>query len=196
MAITTAGGKAKNRLRAILRHTPAVLCPDNSCGDAAQSWEKVRNYWDAAEDGLGGAAEEAEGVLRGHDVILKLRRSALEMPEAPGSIGISVSGDFVQHSRRLAAARSQLCAGTPQNHTKVSSAPSDTTGTSIPKGLPWFFCMHFLGTTIGTVVSSHLKLDFRSQVGFKTLIHFSSLRTDLLPCRLRMGLADLLWVPH
>lgn len=70
-------------------------------------------------------------------------------------------------------------------------------GTAMPTGLPWRFWVRLLGTTMGTVVSGHFKLDFKSQVGFKKLIQFSSLRgTDLLPRRLRKGLADLLWVPH
>lgn len=67
----------------------------------------------------------------------------------------------------------------------------------MPRGLPWLFWLRLLGTTMGTVVSGHFKLDFKSQVGFKKTIWFSSLRgMDLLPRRLRKGLADLLRVPH
>lgn len=67
----------------------------------------------------------------------------------------------------------------------------------MPRGLPWLFWVHLLGTMMGTVVSGHFKLDFKSQVGCKKPIRFSSLRgTDLLPRRLRKGLADVLRVPH
>lgn len=91
-----------------------------------------------------------------------------------------------------AVAGSLCCAGTPWGHTKVSGA----LGNSMPRGVPWLFWVLLLGTTMGTVVSGHFKLDFKSQVGFKKPIQFSSLGgTDLLAGRLRKGPADLLWVP-
>lgn len=65
----------------------------------------------------------------------------------------------------------------------------------MPRELPWLFWVCLLGTTMGTVVSGHFKLDLKSQVGFSNLIQFSFLRrTDLLACRLRKGLGDLLQV--
>jgi len=92
----------------------------------------------------------------------------------------------------LEVARLLCCAGTPRGHAKVPGAPGDSAGAPMPGGLPWLFWVRLPGITMGTVVSGHFKLDFKSQVGFKKLIQFSSLRgTDLFPRRLRKGLADL-----
>lgn len=65
----------------------------------------------------------------------------------------------------------------------------------MPRGFPWLFWVHLLGTTMGTMVSGYFKLDFNSQVGYKEMIQFSFLRTDLLLGRLNKGLADLFWAP-
>lgn len=97
----------------------------------------------------------------------------------------------------VAVTGSLCCAGTPWGHTEVPRAPGDSARAPMPRGFPWLFWVHLLGTMMGTVVSGYSKLDFKSQVGFKETIQFSSLRgTDLLPSRLSKGLAELFWVPQ
>lgn len=126
-----------------------------------------------AQDGLGGATEGAEGILRGRDTMLKLQRAVPGTPEAPGSPGIPAPRGLCAAEQGaggsvLAVAGLLCCAGTPRGHTKVPGAPGDSAGASKPRGLPWLFWVHLLGTTMGTVVSGHFKLDFKSQVGLRS----------------------------
>lgn len=80
------------------------------------------------------------------------------------------------------------CAGTPWGPVNISSAPGDSAGAISAPGVP----LILLGASSGhhnensVLIFSHFKLDFKSQVGFKKLIQFFSLRRiDVFPCRLR-----------
>lgn len=95
--------KARNRPPVVLRHTLAALSSTDSHRDGAHGWEKGGDHRRAAQDGLGGATEGAEGTLRGCDTMLKLQRAVPGMPEAPGSPGIPTPRGFMQHSERLGA---------------------------------------------------------------------------------------------
>lgn len=79
------------------------------------------------------------------------------------------------------------CAGTLWGPVKVPSAGGDSAGQQCPEG-----SLTLLGASSGhhnensAVIFCHFKLDFKSQVGFRKLIQFFSLRgIDLLPRRLR-----------
>lgn len=191
--------KARNRPRVVLRHTLAALGSIDSLSDGAHGWEKGGDHRRAAQDGLGGATEGAEGILRGCNTTLKLQRAVPGMPEAPGSQGIPAPRGFVQRSERLGAPCwwwQDFCA--VQGHLGATlRSPVLQVTLQGPRGFPWLFWERLPGTTMGTVVSGSFKPDFKSQVTFKKPIQFFSLRgTDLLPRRLRKGLADLLWVPQ
>lgn len=96
-------GQARNSPGVALQHRPAALSSTHSRRDGARGCEKAGDHQGAACYGLGGATEGAEGILRGHDAMLKLQRAAPGMPEAAGSPEFPSRRGFLQHSEGLGA---------------------------------------------------------------------------------------------